>query len=116
MHDAGSGDAANNSLLLDQMKNVSAGNRSARFVCVLAVADPSGRILLTTRATMEGEILFAPVGSNGFGYDPLFQVQGLNRTSAELLPEQKHRISHRGKALERMKQLMKRVEFLTQTV
>jgi XTP/dITP diphosphohydrolase len=107
LHNAGHGDAANNALLLHQMKDIPAADRTARFVCVLAVANPQGQIILTTRATMEGQLRFAPAGSHGFGYDPLFQVQGLDQTSAELLPEQKHRISHRGKALERMKQLMR---------
>jgi len=107
MHDAGKGDAANNALLLSQLTDTKQGDRSARFVCVLAVADPQGRIILTTRATMEGTIGLAPVGTNGFGYDPLFQVRGMQCTSAELAPAEKHRISHRGQALERMKQLLK---------
>jgi XTP/dITP diphosphohydrolase len=109
LHNAGNGDAANNTLLLHQMKDVPAEQRSARFVCVLAVANPKGEIMLTTRAAMEGNLRFAPAGSHGFGYDPLFQVQGLEQTSAELPPEQKHRISHRGRALERMKDLMKAI-------
>jgi XTP/dITP diphosphohydrolase len=107
MHDAGKGDAANNALLLSQLTDTKQGDRSARFVCVLAVADPRGRIILTSRATMEGTIGLAPVGRNGFGYDPLFQVRGMECTSAELAPAEKHRISHRGQALERMKQLLK---------
>jgi len=107
MHNAGTGDTANNALLLNQMKDVPADQRSARFVCVLAVANPKGEIILTTRAAMEGQLRFAPIGSHGFGYDPLFQVQGLEQSSAELPPEQKHRISHRGQALQRMKELMR---------
>jgi XTP/dITP diphosphohydrolase len=107
LHHTGTGDAANNALLLDQMKDIPADRRTGRFVCVLAVANPQGQIILTTRATMEGNLRFTPAGENGFGYDPLFQVQGLQKTSAELPSEQKHRISHRGQALERMKQLMR---------
>ena len=123
LHDAGSGDRANNTLLLEQLKDVPASKaqnddpaisrspRSARFVCVLAVSDPHGRIMLTTRATMEGRIGLAPVGVNGFGYDPLFIVDGTDRTSAQMLPDEKHRISHRGRALEKMKQLLQGIQF-----
>jgi XTP/dITP diphosphohydrolase len=111
MHNTGDGDVANNALLLDQLKNIPAENRSARFVCVLAIADPAGTVIWTTRATMEGRIGFAPVGSNGFGYDPLFKVAGLDQTSAELPPAEKHRISHRGKAMHLAKQLLESVDF-----
>ena len=113
MHHAGKGDLANNELVLEQMKNIAAENRTARFVCVLAIADPTGRIIWTTRATMEGRIVFTPVGSNGFGYDPLFKVTGLDKTSAELPPADKHRISHRGKAMDRAKDLLSGVDFST---
>jgi XTP/dITP diphosphohydrolase len=111
LHGVGEGDAANNALLLQQLNEVMATscdplNRSARFVCVLALADPRGRVQLTTRATMEGQIGFAPVGNHGFGYDPLFVVNGLGCTSAELPPAEKHRVSHRGEALKRMKGLL----------
>jgi XTP/dITP diphosphohydrolase len=111
MHHAGEGDAANNTLLLQQLKDVPDEKRTARFVCVLAVADPAGRIQFTTRATMEGRIGLAPVGGHGFGYDPLFKVAGTELTSAELPPAEKHRISHRGQALEKMKQLLGKFEF-----
>ncbi len=73
--------------------------RSARFVCVLALSDPSGRIILTAQDTVEGRLLREPRGAGGFGYDPLFLVESLGRTTAELSPQQKHQISHRGKAL-----------------
>ncbi len=106
LHGAGSGDAANNGLLLEQLRDVSEGSRSARFVCVLALAEPTGKIILTTRDTMEGRIGFSASGENGFGYDPLFLVKDLDRTSAQLLPADKHRISHRGRALQRMNRLL----------
>ena len=107
MHGAGQGDAANNALLLKQLNELpDAAPRSARFVCVLAVADPQGRIVLTSRGTMEGMIGATPVGTNGFGYDPLFRVSGMQCTSAELPPSEKHRISHRGQALNRMKSML----------
>jgi XTP/dITP diphosphohydrolase len=106
MHNAGKGDAANNALLLQQLKDIPAAQRSGRFVCVLALADPAGKLVFTTRATMEGQVLLTPAGANGFGYDPLFQVEGLSQTSAELPSEEKHRISHRGQALRRLQPLL----------
>jgi non-canonical purine NTP pyrophosphatase (RdgB/HAM1 family) len=109
LHNNGSGDADNNALLLEQMRNVSDDRRSARFVCVLALSDPQGRVVLTASDVMEGRLLRAPRGENGFGYDPLFEVQSLDKTSAELAPVDKHRISHRGKALMRLRALMDRV-------
>jgi XTP/dITP diphosphohydrolase len=106
LHDAGTGDQANNTLLLKQLEHIPEPQRTARFVCVLAVADPHGTVIWTTRAAFEGRINLAPVGSNGFGYDPLFAVDGLGVTSAQLSPVEKHRISHRGQALERLKKLL----------
>ncbi len=106
MHGAGSGDRANNDLLLSQLADVPDDRRSAHFACVLAVADPAGRIILTVADTMPGRLLRSPRGSNGFGYDPLFVPDGLDRTSAELSAEEKHRISHRGKALRALRELM----------
>ena len=68
--------------------------------------DPAGRVVLTASDTMDGTLLRAPRGSNGFGYDPLFVPAGLDRTTAELPAEHKHRISNRGKALVRLRTLM----------
>jgi XTP/dITP diphosphohydrolase len=109
MHDAGKGDAANNRLLLRQLAGTPDERRTARFVCVLALADPDGRVLLTTQDAVEGRILREPRGTNGFGYDPLFLVSELGRSAAELAPEEKHRISHRGKALRQLRGLLGRV-------
>ncbi len=106
MHDVGRGDAANNALLLRQLAATAEAKRTARFVCVLALADPQGRILLTAHDSVEGRILTAPRGANGFGYDPLFLVEGLGRTAAEMPPEEKHLVSHRGKALRRLRGMM----------
>ena len=100
---AGKGDVDNNATLLKQLADVPDEKRSGRFVCALALSDPQGRIVLTTEDSMEGTILRSARGSNGFGYDPLFQVEGRDRTTAELSPEAKHAVSHRGKALRRMK-------------
>lgn len=109
-HNAGSGDADNNRLLLKQLDGVRDERRAARFVCVLALADPMGRVILTARDTVEGRMLRAPRGDNGFGYDPLFFVESLGKTTAELDSAQKHAISHRGKALRRLRELMHREE------
>jgi XTP/dITP diphosphohydrolase len=105
----GSGDAANNATLLKQLADVPDDRRTARFTCVLALSDPQGRILLTAQDSVEGRILREPRGTNGFGYDPLFLVDSLGKTTAELEPREKHRISHRGKALRHLKTLMERV-------
>ena len=109
MHGEGKGDEANNRLLLRQMEGVPEEKRTARFVCVLALADAEGKIILTARDTVEGRILRGPRGGNGFGYDPLFFIDEMGRTTAELEPGEKHRVSHRGKALRRMRGLMERV-------
>ncbi len=106
MHQAGSGDADNNRLLLQQLADVEDARRTARFVCVLALADPQGAIILTARDTVEGSMIHAPRGDNGFGYDPLFFLLELGLTTAQLSPEDKHRISHRGKALRRLRRLI----------
>lgn len=103
---AGQGDAANNALLLRQLAGVEDAKRTARFVCCLALSDPRGRIVLTTQDSVEGVILREARGENGFGYDPLFYFPDLARTTAELEPDEKHAISHRGKALRRLRKLM----------
>jgi XTP/dITP diphosphohydrolase len=105
-HEAGSGDADNNRLLLKQLADIPDDKLTARFVCVLALADEEGRIVLTARDTVEGRIIRDLRGSNGFGYDPLFLVDAFGRTTAELSPEQKHAVSHRGKALRRLKRML----------
>ena len=106
INDAGSGDRDNNLLLLRQLENVPDAQRTVRFVCVLALADPRGRIVLTARDQIEGRILHEPRGDNGFGYDPLFFVDAVACTTAELTPARKHEISHRGKALMRLRDMM----------
>jgi XTP/dITP diphosphohydrolase len=88
-------DAANNSRLLDNLQGRQ--QRSGRFVCVIALAR-RGQILLVGRGSVEGEILTAPRGGEGFGYDPLFFCQEIGRTLAEATLEQKFQISHRGRA------------------
>lgn len=109
MHKAGQGDLDNNGLLIRQLADVPVEKRSARFICALALADAQGRIILTASGRVEGRILLKPRGGGGFGYDPLFLVDGLGKTTGELPADEKHRISHRGKALRRMRSLMERI-------
>jgi XTP/dITP diphosphohydrolase len=115
MNGAGIGDADNNALLLRQLAQVADERRTARFVCALALADPRGRIILTAADSVQGRIIHEPIGENGFGYDPLFFIDSLGKTTAQLAAEQKHRISHRGKALRRLAGLMHRRGLLDAT-
>jgi XTP/dITP diphosphohydrolase len=108
LHGPDRGDAANNRLLLKQMEHVADGDRGGRFVCTLAVSDPSGRIVLTVTDWISGRILRQPAGAGGFGYDPLFFVESHSCTTAEMPPAAKDAISHRGRAAVRMLALLKR--------
>jgi XTP/dITP diphosphohydrolase len=89
-------DAQNNSLLLGNLAH--ADNRTARFVCVIAVAR-AGEVLETVRGTVEGEILRGPRGTGGFGYDPLFFYKPFGCSLAEVEARRKFEVSHRGQAL-----------------
>ena len=84
-----------NQYIIDQLKAAKEEERTARFVCVIACAFPSGEII-TKRGTIEGVIAHEIVGANGFGYDPIFYIPEYGCTTAELNPEQKNEISHRG--------------------
>ncbi len=98
---AGSGatDADRYRKLLAAMADIPPGQRTARFRCVVALAQPDGAVYTAT-GVCEGEIGFAPRGTHGFGYDPIFLVQGFGgQTMAELAPEVKNRISHRARAV-----------------
>jgi non-canonical purine NTP pyrophosphatase (RdgB/HAM1 family) len=106
MHDAGKGDADNNALLLRQLDDVPDDRRTGRFVCALALSDPTGQIVLTVRGEVEGLVLRAPRGANGFGYDPLFLLPDRGVTTAELSADEKHAVSHRGNALAQLRALM----------
>jgi non-canonical purine NTP pyrophosphatase (RdgB/HAM1 family) len=108
MHGGQRGDAANNALLLRQMEHVPDGNRAARFVCALALSDPQGRIILTASDWVSGRILRRPAGEGGFGYDPLFFLDSHGKTTAELPPDEKDALSHRGRAARRMLELINR--------
>ncbi len=94
-----------NNNIIERLKDAKEGERSARFVCAIAAVFPDGRIL-DTQGTMEGEIAHEIRGENGFGYDPILYLPKLKKTSAELSPEEKNAISHRGKALRSMKEML----------
>ncbi len=97
---AGATDAKNNTYLLEKLEGVPAEQRSARFRCVLVFMrhtnDPTP---LICQGSWEGQILEQASGDNGFGYDPLFWIPELERTSAQLPPEEKNKLSHRGQAV-----------------
>ncbi len=90
----------------EMMKNSGSENRAARFVCAIAVIEPDGKEY-TLRGECEGVIHDEIQGDNGFGYDPVFFVPDLGKTTAQLSPEEKNKISHRGKALAKMIELLK---------
>lgn len=98
-----------NANLIERLTEVPDEQRTARFVCAIAAVLPDGTEL-TTRATIEGRIDYEEKGSNGFGYDPIFYVPQFGKTTAELTEEQKNQVSHRGKALELMKEELKKYE------
>ena len=91
-------DAANIAKVLHDLADTSDDERGAQFVCVIALALPDGRFM-TVRGEVEGSVRRSPVGNFGFGYDPIFQPVGYSITTAQMTPEQKDAISHRGKAL-----------------
>ena len=101
-------DAANNARLIRELADVPESQRTARFRCALALVD-GDRVLAETSGVVEGRILLAPRGQNGFGYDPLFFIDAMNCTTAELAEEQKNAISHRGQAVRAMHPLLERI-------
>lgn len=94
-----------NNELLRRLDGVPEEKRSARFVCAVAAVFPDGRTMVS-RCTMEGRIADHIAGENGFGYDPIFWLDECGCTSAEISPEQKNELSHRGKALREIKRKM----------
>ncbi len=94
-----------NQIIIDRLHGVPAPVRTARFVCAVTAAFPDGRIE-TRRETMEGRIAEEPAGENGFGYDPIFYLPEYGKTSAEITPEEKNAISHRGKALRAIREVL----------
>ncbi len=92
-----------NANLISRLEGVPEEKRTARFVCAIAAVFPDGREL-AVRAAIEGIIGYQAKGSNGFGYDPIFYVPELGKTTAEMTEEEKNLVSHRGKALRLMKE------------
>ena len=92
-----------NANLIERLEGVPVEKRTARFVCAIAAVLTDGTVY-TVRETIEGYIGYEERGENGFGYDPIFMVPEFNCTTAELSMEQKNKISHRGKALAKMKE------------
>ncbi|MCI8338003.1 MAG: XTP/dITP diphosphatase [Lachnospiraceae bacterium] len=92
-----------NNHIIKLLEGVPEEKRTARFVCAMACAFPDGRSL-TTRGVIEGRIGYEQRGDNGFGYDPIFYVPEFGCTTAELTPEEKNKVSHRGRALTAMYQ------------
>ncbi|HEY5328620.1 MAG TPA: non-canonical purine NTP pyrophosphatase [Acidobacteriaceae bacterium] len=102
-------DARNNNCLLANLAASGSKARTSRFVCALALAR-DGEILLRAEGTVEGEILHAPRGDNGFGYDPLFLLPDFGLTMAELGREQKWELSHRGNAFRDLLRQLRRAD------
>ena len=94
-----------NQIIIDRLDGVPDEKRTARFVCVIAAAFPDGRVE-TRRGTIEGRIAYEPAGENGFGYDPIFYYPEKKMTTAQLSPEEKNKVSHRGKALRLIKEVL----------
>lgn len=98
-------DYKNNLKLLQEMKDFKGDERSARFVCVIAVVFEDGNVK-TVRGEVEGYIIEEIKTEGGFGYDPLFFYKGFNKTFGEATPEEKNAISHRGNALKKLKNIL----------
>jgi XTP/dITP diphosphohydrolase len=96
-----------NNYIIEQLAGVPDEKRTARYVCAIAAVLPNGQEL-TTRGVFEGRIGYEEAGENGFGYDPIFYVPKFGKTTAQLSPEEKNQVSHRGLALEAMKAELKK--------
>ncbi len=103
-------DDRNNAKLLAEMARVPEQKRTARFRCAMSLA-AQGRIIARSQGTIEGRITFSRQGQNGFGYDPLFYVSEKGCTAAQMSPEQKNAVSHRGQAIRAMKQILLQEKF-----
>lgn len=97
-----------NAELIRRLEGVPVEKRTARFVCAVAAVLPDGRSF-TVRGTIEGKIGYEERGENGFGYDPIFMLPDMSCSTAELPPEEKNKISHRGKALRKMEEKLREI-------
>lgn len=102
-------DEENNQKLLQELSGVRREDRTARFRAVMSLSSPSGEIIGLAEGVIEGLILESPRGDGGFGYDPLFYVPELGKTTAELSRSEKNRISHRGQATRKIKEILKKL-------
>ncbi|MCH5338501.1 MAG: XTP/dITP diphosphatase [Acetatifactor sp.] len=98
-----------NANLIERLEGISDEKRSASFVCAIAAVLPDGREF-TVQDAIEGRIGYEQKGEGGFGYDPIFYVPEFKKTTAEMTAEEKNRVSHRGKALEHMKEVLRENE------
>ena len=96
-----------NQALIDRLEGVPEEKRTARFVCAIAAAFPD-RTRVVVRGTMEGIIGYEIIGENGFGYDPIFYLPEYGCTSAQLTPEKKNELSHRGEGLRKMRTILEK--------
>ncbi len=103
-------DQSNNEKLLMELEETGDGDRRAKYVCALALYDPENKSGEVVEGICEGRILKEGRGDGGFGYDPLFFLDALNKTFAEIPLEIKNKISHRGKALEKLKKVLQNLE------
>lgn len=101
-------DQDNNNKVLNELKNIRMEERTARFVCVLAVAIPGEETFFVT-GYCEGKISFSEFGANGFGYDPLFIPEGFTTTMAEMSAVEKNKISHRSQAIVQLDDWLKSI-------
>lgn len=101
-------DRRNLDLLIAQLTDTDAADRTARFVCAMALVTPAGEEHLV-RGVMEGRLELEPRGANGFGYDPIFVADGNSVTNAELTPDEKDAISHRGQAVRAMVPILRQL-------
>lgn len=104
-------DADNVRLILAKLKNIPWDKRTARFTCVIAISNSRGRVELC-HGNCYGKIAFEPIGNNGFGYDPIFYLPELKKTMAELSQQRKNEISHRSKAVQKARQILKQSHFI----
>jgi XTP/dITP diphosphohydrolase len=95
-------DADRRKKLLKELDGVPVDKRGAAFVCAMAVCLPTGEVIFTTTIRWRGQVSLNERGENGFGFDPIFFLADLNSTAAEMSPQEKHRISHRGQAFQQV--------------
>jgi XTP/dITP diphosphohydrolase len=100
-------DAANNAKLLAGLAGKTGEDRAAYYVSAAALADPAGKVVAVVDGQCHGRIVFAPTGEGGFGYDPLFEIPEYHRTFGELSAVVKHALSHRGRAIARLRPVLR---------